>query len=227
MFDSAHMWQLLKDGWLSNIPLTIGSILTLSIFFERLWKFRGLEEQSRDLASRVIDRLLARDLDGAKQLCEESDTQVAEMMAEGLRWKNINLEDLERVFATLRAEIAQGLRKGTWIIGTTGSLAPFVGLFGTVVGIIRAFGQMAESGGGGFAVVAASLSEALVATAFGLGVAIIALMFFNYLNIRIQALNGVNARASERVVQALLYVESNADSAAQGGAAGGAAGGGT
>jgi biopolymer transport protein ExbB/TolQ len=86
-----------------------------------------------------------------------------------------------------------------------------VGLFGTVVGIIRAFQDMAEHGAGGFEVVAAGISEALVATGAGLAVAIIALMFFNYLQTRVGAIAAVYARSCERFVQALLFVESAAE----------------
>lgn len=207
MFSSEHLIELLIMGWISNIPLGIGSILTLMIFIERLWRFRGLEASARELARTVIDRLVVRDLDGARNACEESSSQLAETFQKALQWRNVALEDLERVMATSRAEIGAGLKKRIWIIGTTGSLAPFVGLFGTVVGIIRAFADMAEHGSGGFAVVAAGISEALIATALGLGVAIVALAFYNYLNVRIGALNATYARASEHFVQALLYVE--------------------
>ena len=208
MFDAEHLIDLIIMGWLSNVPLAIGSIWTLSIFFERWWKLRGLENTSRALASGVIEKLTTRDVDGAKRLCEESDLAIASMLLEGLRWDNVAVEDLDRVFATIRAELGVKLKRGVWIIGTVGSLAPFVGLFGTVIGIIRAFGVMAESGDTGFAVVANSLSEALIATAAGLGVAIVALLIFNYLNTRIASVSAVYARAAERLVQALLYVES-------------------
>ncbi|MFP6608441.1 MAG: MotA/TolQ/ExbB proton channel family protein [Myxococcota bacterium] len=208
MFDAQHLIDLLIMGWLSNVPLAIGSIWTLSIFGERWWKLRGLEDASRVLASQVIERVAERDVEAARRLCEESDLAVADMLLEGLSRENVAVEDLERVFATIRAEIGVGLKRGLWIIGTVGSLAPFVGLFGTVIGIIRAFGIMSESGETGFQVVASSLSEALIATAAGLGVAIIALLIFNYLNIRVASVTAVYARASERLVQALLYVES-------------------
>lgn len=208
MFDAQHLIDLLIMGWLSNVPLAIGSIWTLSIFGERWWKLRGLEDASRVLASQVIERVAERDVEAARRLCEESDLAVADMLLEGLSRENVAVEDLERVFATIRAEIGAGLKRGIWIIGTVGSLAPFVGLFGTVIGIIRAFGIMSESGETGFQVVASSLSEALIATAAGLGVAIIALLIFNYLNIRVASVTAVYARASERLVQALLYVES-------------------
>jgi biopolymer transport protein ExbB len=209
MFSAEHLIDLLIMGWLSNIPLGIGSIVTLGIFFERLWKFRGLEAASRELASQVIEALVRRDLAGARAICEKSDTSVAGMMLEGLRWQNVSIEDLDRIFATIRAELTANLRRGIWMIGTVGSLAPFVGLFGTVVGIIRAFADMAQHGAGGFAVVANGIAEALIATAAGLGVAIVALSFFNYLQVRVHAVSATYARASERVVQALLFVESS------------------
>ena len=79
-----------------------------------------------------------------------------------------------------------------------------------MIGVIRAFADMAEHGTGGFAVVANGIAEALVATAAGLGVEIVALSFFNYLQVRVQAISNVFARASERLVQAILFVETDA-----------------
>ncbi len=210
MFSAEHFVDLIIMGWLSNIPLALGSIVSIAVFCERLWSFKGLENASREMASKVISALVRRDLEGAKRICADSKLPVGAMFHEALRWDNIVAEDLDRVFATRRAELASELKRGVWLIGTVGSLAPFVGLFGTVIGIIRAFGVMSESGETGFDVVSANLSEALIATAAGLGVAIVALSFFNYLQIRIGSLNAVYARSSERLVQALIYVESRA-----------------
>ena len=79
-----------------------------------------------------------------------------------------------------------------------------------MVGIIRAFADLAGGSGGGFAVVATSLSEALIATAAGLGVAIVALILYNYLNTRVTSITATYARATERLVQAILFIESGA-----------------
>jgi len=216
MFSADRLIELLLLGWVSTVPLAIGSVLALAIFFERLWRLRGLERGARELSKQVIDKLVAREVEAARSLCERSQAQVAEMFLGALRWRNVALEDLERVMATTRAELGVALKRGIWIIGTVGSLAPFVGLFGTVVGIMRAFADMAEHGSGGFAVVAAGISEALLATALGLGVAIVALGFFNYLNVRIGAVNATYARAAEHFIQALLYVETGSAGAGQG-----------
>jgi biopolymer transport protein TolQ len=101
-------------------------------------------------------------------------------------------------------------------LATIGSAAPFIGLFGTVVGIMRAFGAIAESGDAGFAVVSAGISEALIATAVGLLVAILALVLFNWLQTRVSNIAAVFTRASERFVQALLYLEASGEPAGEG-----------
>ena len=111
MFDAQHLIDLLIMGWLSNVPLAIGSIWTLSIFGERWWKLRGLEDASRVLASQVIERVAERDVEEARRLCEESDLAVADMLLEGLSRENVAVEDLDRVFATIRAEIGAGLKR--------------------------------------------------------------------------------------------------------------------
>jgi biopolymer transport protein ExbB len=211
--DATRILELLNQGGLTVYPLALGSVLALWILFERLWRFRGITQATRQLTHDTIEKLVRRDLAGARGLCEASKAPIAKIFLEAMRWRNIALEDLERVIATSRQEAAAGLKRGLWVVGTIGSLAPYVGLFGTVVGIIRAFQDMAEHGAGGFEVVAAGISEALVATGAGLFVAIVALLFFNYLQVRVGALAATYARACERFVQALLYVEAAADAA--------------
>lgn len=78
------------------------------------------------------------------------------------------------------------LKSKLWLLGTVTSSAPFIGLFGTVVGIIKSFASIGEAGKAGFAVVSADLSEALIATAAGIFVAVIALILFNFLNQRVK-----------------------------------------
>jgi biopolymer transport protein ExbB len=208
--DAQTILQLLQDGGLTVYPLGLGSILAVAILIERMLRFRGLETGTRGLTRETIEALVRRDLETARSLCEKSKLPISGIYLEAMRWKNIALEDLEGILSTSRQEAASDMKRGVWVIGTIGSLAPYVGLFGTVVGIMTAFQDMAEHGAGGFEVVAAGISEALVATAAGLFVAIVALSFFNYLQVRVGAIAATYARSCERFVQALLYVESAA-----------------
>lgn len=98
------------------------------------------------------------------------------------------LEAYDRTVRRVVQATAVRARQGLGVLATVGSTAPFVGLFGTVVGIVNAFSQMGLSGQGGLATVSAGIAEALVATALGIGVAIPALWLYNYLTQRIQRL---------------------------------------
>ncbi len=201
--------ELLRIGALTTVPLGIMSVIALGIVFERLWRYRGLAKRTRDLTRKVVESLSQRDLSAALATCQATKTPMSDVFQEALRWRNVALEDLDRILATSRAEVVHELRRGLWILGTIGSLAPFIGLLGTVIGILRAFQDMAVEGVGGFEVVAAGISEALVATAVGLLVAIVALAFFNWLQVRVGDIAGVFHRSSDRFVQALLYVEAS------------------
>lgn len=207
--DAATIARMLQDGWITTVPLALCSVLVVAVVIERYLRFRGIESRTRELTRSVVEALGKRDTATATALCQTSKTPIAHVFREGLAWKNIALEDLERILATARNETIGELRRGLWVIGTIGSLAPFIGLFGTVVGIMKAFHQIAVEGSGGFEVVAAGISEALIATAVGLGVAIIALAFYNYLNVKVGLIGNGFSRACERLVQALLYVEAS------------------
>ncbi len=108
----------------------------------------------------------------------------------------------EMVACTIRRQ-KPAYERGLGFLGTLGANAPFLGLFGTVVGIIKAFHNMALMGSGGFSVVAAGISEALVATALGLGVAIIAVVAYNYFQTRIERIEAAMTIACNRVIDAI------------------------
>lgn len=87
-----------------------------------------------------------------------------------------------KAMAREQKRIGGALRARTWMLGTAGALMPFVGLFGTVIGVMNAFQAIGESGQGGFAIVSVGISQALVATAVGIAVALEAVVLFNVLN---------------------------------------------
>ena len=205
--ESSELLELLHMGRLTVYPLGVLSVIVLAIALERVWRYWGLEKNTRELARKLVDSLVQRDVSTARTICEQSKNPLSRVFAEGLRWRNIALEDLNQILSTGRHEVATELRRGLWFIGTIGSLAPYIGLFGTVVGIMRAFREIAEQGDAGFEVVSAGIAEALIATAVGLLVALLALAIYNWLQVRVGTISSTYSRATERFVQALLYVE--------------------
>jgi biopolymer transport protein ExbB/TolQ len=93
----------------------------------------------------------------------------------------------ERLYRRL-AETNADLKGNLWVLGSISSSAPFIGLFGTVLGIMGSFKAIGTTGKSGFSVVAAGISESLVATAAGIIVAVVALLFYNYLQTRVNSI---------------------------------------
>ncbi len=185
----ADLLGMFQQGWLTPYPLLLASVIVLGVFLERLWRFRGLHDKTRALTKSTIDALVKRDLDRARKLCEDSNQPIAQIFLEAMRWRNVPLEDLERVLATSRHEAAYELKRGLWIIGTIGSLAPFIGLFGTVVGIMIAFQEISKNTGAAtLDTVGPHIAEALFATAIGLVAAVPAVMAYNYFTRRFRVL---------------------------------------
>ncbi len=188
MFDVVTLLDLVQQGWYATYPLLACSVVALAITGERLWALRGLDARMISLSKQVGFLMRRGDTEGADDLLdrEGSDLPLGEVYRQLLPHARATpVEDLLSIADGHRLEQAQALRRNIWVIGTIASAAPFIGLFGTVVGIMRAFHSMAQEGAGGFGVVASGISEALVATALGLFVAILAVVVFNYFQVRL------------------------------------------
>ena len=175
--------DIIHKGAIATYPLILLSIVSVAVVFERLWSLRGIASVTLRITESISDPIKRGQRDLAIAICKQMNILDREA---GQRLEVTNNYAAEAMF-----EETQKLKKHLWILGTVASSAPFIGLLGTVVGIIKSFESMAIAGTGGFAVVAAGISEALVATALGLAVAIIAVIFYNYFQTRIATLNGL------------------------------------
>lgn len=164
-------------GWVMW-PLLILSVLTWAVVLERTFVFLTLRPRMRKLTHSITQSLAAGDLAAARHLCRSQVPPLSEVFLSALDTQKTR-EQAERATDRNRVRLTGMLKKNLWILGTIGSASPFIGLLGTVVGIVRAFHNMSEKGAGGFTVVAGGISEALIATAAGLIVAIIAVMTYN------------------------------------------------
>lgn len=185
--------EIIHKGWLTTYPLIILSIISVTVVLERLWTLRNIGAATTRLTESLLDPIKKGQRDLALAICRQNNHSPAARIFLNVFDKEGSLGlDTANVFANeAMFEETQNLKKNLWILGTVASSAPFIGLLGTVVGIIKAFESMAIAGTGGFAVVAAGISEALVATALGLAVAIVAVVFYNYFQTRITNLNGL------------------------------------
>ncbi len=156
--------------------LVLLSFVSIVVVVERLIFFFG---HSHRPTARLLEALREGRFDEARTTLESVRGMVAEAIGAGLRHAEKGPEAVEAVVASEVAASRQRYDRFLVYLGTVGSNAPFVGLFGTVLGIIRAFADLAASEKGGADVVMAGISEALVATAVGIGVAIPAVVFYN------------------------------------------------
>ena len=156
------------------------SVLSVTFALERWWYFRGASGRSDDILAAVRKLLEGGKTDAALAWCQKHPSSVAQVVGYGLMHAGRSRKDLEELMSSKLKEERMKLERYLAILGTLGNISPFIGLFGTVVGIIKAFKDLAASGTGGPSVVAAGIAEALVATAGGLVVAIPAAILYNY-----------------------------------------------
>lgn len=181
--------SLTIPGWAVIITLMLMTVYLIAVGIERWLTYNKAKAQSRQYAPKVAQALKNSNIDEAISISDKhKDSHLAMVVSSGLKEfaahsgevtadeMEASKRALERAIAVKTAELKRGLSG----LATVGSTAPFVGLFGTVVGIIGAFVALAQSESAGIGTVGAAIAEALVATAFGIGVAVPAVWLFNY-----------------------------------------------
>ncbi len=162
------------------------SVLSVMILVERVIVLRASRSDLERLQG-LLSRFVARgDVPEALEALAAVRGVEASVLRQGLERAAAGAASVEEVIAGLIGLERGRLERGVAFLGTVGSNAPFIGLFGTVLGVMKAFDDLARNTGGGAEVVMASISEALLATAVGLMVAIPAVMAYNYLQRRIK-----------------------------------------
>ena len=160
--------------------LLVCSILAVAFMVERFLFYRRAKVDSTRLLAKIKMSLENDNFQEAVTICERERSGVAAVLRIGLLNYKLPYHQLQELMTATREEEHVKLERYLGVLGTLGNSCPFIGLFGTVVGIIKAFHDLAASGSCGPTVVAAGIAEALVATAGGLAVAIPCVMVFNY-----------------------------------------------
>jgi biopolymer transport protein ExbB len=227
VFDQVLIQTLMRAGQLlvgvTMLVLVVFSMYSLSVIGERWWTFRRSRLASAGLRRRVLESVEQGHLLDALSLCERTkESHVAPVLAACLRevvplaTKNPGLHPgpaLDGAAAAAREAIQRAtageierLEHRLTSLATLGNISPFVGLFGTVIGVMRAFEAIARTGSGGLGTVSAGIAEALVATAAGLFVAIPAVTAYNHFVSRVKAcateMDGAGSEVLARLLRA-------------------------
>lgn len=174
------LMSLIGQGWIALVPLFICSVLVIAVVLERMWTYAHVGKAPRELVRRVEGMVLSGDVMNAVNLLDDYDSAYARIMQATLSRKNASQEEInDTLLMTCDAEIADASRPLP-ILGTIGNIAPFIGLLGTVIGIMLAFRMIAIKESAGFSVIGSQLAMALIATALGLGIGIVAVIANNW-----------------------------------------------
>jgi biopolymer transport protein ExbB/TolQ len=190
-FSLGHLWsQMGLFAKLVVITMGVMSVASLLVMFERIVVYMRSGSESVAFAEKMAKVLSGGDVNAAAaagltknvgHLGRTINAGLTAFKTAPANNKDIAVESVARALERQAAREVQSFKRGLGVLATVGSTAPFIGLLGTTMGIVNSFQQMANSGSGGLGTVSAGIAEALITTAFGLLVAIPAVMAFNFL----------------------------------------------
>ncbi len=213
-FGLIEMWQQM-GGVAKTVAITLIllSIISIYLLFERQFVYSRAKRKSKQIAPKIADLLKNGKISDALTLSTKKEykgSHLARVSAAGIkeflegREANLSMEEqlatAQRGCDRANNVFQQELNRGLSVLATIATSSPFIGLFGTIFGIINAFRGMALTGSGGIGAVAGGIAEALITTAFGIGVAIIALWCYNVLNTKVETFGAEMENTSSEII---------------------------
>jgi biopolymer transport protein ExbB len=211
MIGGGGVIDLVRQGGIVMAPLAFCSVVSVAVIAERLWTLSAASRRSARFHRAALEAWQEGGVSEVVAVTRRDDSMLGSVYRGVLSLADSDDDTRLHVAGRQVAAATRALKRYIWLLGTIGSLAPFIGLLGTVVGIIRAFENMAATGSGGFAVVAAGISEALIATAAGLLVGVLAIFAYNAFMVRI---GNESADLRERTDDLLLRLRTSDRTAA-------------
>ncbi len=198
------MWELVKAGGYVMWPIILCSIAAAAIFVERLWTLQESRVLPKELTRKVIQWIETRDLNDKMIAALEQNSPLGKVIAVGLANRNRARDILAERVADTGRHVVHELERFIGMLGTIASIAPLLGLLGTVTGIIRAFNDLSLKGSGDPRILSGGIAEALITTAAGLLVAIPALVGYRYLRGRVE---GLVVEMEKEAMQLVDFIE--------------------
>jgi biopolymer transport protein ExbB len=187
MFQGKTIFEILRVGGFTMYILLFCSFLSVMIILERILYYRRLSRTDRREFMVMIGRSLKSGrIDTARAICQKTKAPFSQVVFSGLELHGRPEKEMSNAMEREITIETSDLERYIGIVGTIGNTAVYIGLFGTVLGIIRAFHDISVAGAGGMSIVIGGVAEALVCTATGLAVAIPAVIAYNYFSKRVE-----------------------------------------
>ena len=187
MFEGKSLWEVIQMGGFTMYILIGCSIVSLAVLLDRFFVFRRMTLDRVSFMTRIRSAIRENTMDRAIKVCEASRSPISAVVLAAITKHGSDEKIIDG--ATEREIIVETakLERFTSVVGTIGNVAVYIGLFGTVLGIVRSFHNIAQVGSGGISVVIGGVAEALICTAAGLAVAVPAVVVYNYFMRRVES----------------------------------------
>lgn len=199
------LWEILNMAGLMMWVILAFSVIAVAVAIERTvvqWRF---VEKARQLHESVAKCLNRGAFDEGRSACERSPSAMADVYLVGYaRLKRAKKGAVAAAVNRERVKVLGDLGSRMWALGTIGATAPFVGLAGTVIGIMGAFQKISETQSNEFSLVAGPIAEALIATLAGIIVAVVAVILYNFFNRRLSAISVETRLLTDEFLELLL-----------------------
>jgi biopolymer transport protein ExbB/TolQ len=201
MFEGKTILEIFQIGGFTMYILLFFSLLSVAILLERIIYYRKRSKTKRaEFMTRIGRALEGGNIERAIEICKDTHAPFSSVVYFGLELYGHHEKEISNAMEREITIETTKLERYTSIVGTIGNTAVYIGLFGTVIGIIRAFHDIAAAGAGGMSIVIGGVAEALVCTATGLFVAVPAVISFNYFTRKVEHfMNDMELCASELI----------------------------
>ncbi|MCU0644714.1 MAG: MotA/TolQ/ExbB proton channel family protein [bacterium] len=202
-------WIMLQKGGILMIPLFLCSIIVLAIVIERAISLRRKRVLVPEIISIIETINKPEDIHLALSICSKNEGTFANIVQLGLENKDLPNQELKELISDQGRQEVRTLEKGLGVIETVASIAPLLGLLGTVTGMIKVFTVISEKGLGQTQDLSGGISEALITTVAGLSIGIPALIFYNYFTDKAENLIMDIEKFASQLIRKLSRFQSN------------------
>ncbi len=188
MQNISNALQFIMKGGIMMYPLLFVSVVSMALIIERLMFFAGINNLDISLLQETKHLITDKRMEDLKTFLLSQKTPVADVLMTGVNTMDANANDMDIAMEQHAVSIIPKLESKLWLLDTIITMAPLLGLLGTITGMIKAFQIFSTKGLNQPTAISGGVGEALIATATGLIIAVFTLLFYNYFNTKVRRL---------------------------------------